>query len=100
MSSIRKTTKILFLSEVSVVLLTANLLVIKAKHFLTRAMASSFREASCTKRSKGVFGTHSYIKDGVYAKKFNGFKYFCKKLDVWLGSKYASFHESLRKCNF
>ena len=82
MSSIRKTTKILFSSEVSVALLTANLLVVKAKHFLTGAMASSFRGAFCTKRSKGVFGTQSYIKDGVYAKKINGFKYFCKKLVV------------------
>ena len=83
MSSIRKTsTKILFLSEVTVVLLTANLLLVKAKHFLTGAMASSFRGAFCTKRSKGVFGTQSYIKDGVYAKKINGFKYFCKKLGV------------------
>ena len=25
---------------------------------------------------------------------------FCKKLGVWLGSKYAAFRESLRKCNF
>ena len=83
MSSIRKTsTKILFSSEVSVVLVTANLLVVKAKHFLTGAMASSFRGSFYKKRSKGVFGIQSYIKDVVYAKTFNGSKYFCKKLGV------------------
>ena len=48
-------------------------------------MASSFRGALCTKRSKSLFGTQSCIKDGVYAKNVNGFKYFCKKLGVWLG---------------
>ena len=60
MSSIRKTSaKILFLCEVSVALLTANLLVIKAKHPLTGPVASSLCGAFCTKRSKGVSGTHS-----------------------------------------
>ena len=63
-------------------------------------MASPFREAFCTKRSKDVLGTRSYIKDEVYAKNVSGFKYFCKKLGAWLGSKYAAFRESLRKCNF
>ena len=82
MSSIRKTTKVLFSSKVSVVLLTANLLVVKAKHFLTGAMASSFRGAFCTKCSKGILGIQSYIKDGVYAKTLNGSKNFFKKLGV------------------
>ena len=52
-------TKILFLSEVSVVLLTANLLVtiLRSKTLLTGAMASSFRGAFCIKHSKGVFET-------------------------------------------
>ena len=54
-------------------------------------MASSFRGALCTKRSKGLFGTQSYIKDGVYAKNVNGFKYFCKKLGGWLGLIMAHF---------
>ena len=63
-------------------------------------MAGSFRGAFCTKRSKGVCEIQSNIKDGVYAKKVNDFKYFCKNLGVWLGSKYASFRESLLKCNF
>ena len=63
-------------------------------------MASSFRGAFCTKRSKAVFEIHSYIKDRVYAENVNGFKYFYKKLGLWLGSKYAAFCESLRKYNF
>ena len=50
--------------------------------------------------SKGVFGTQSYIQDEAFVKKVNGFKYFYKKLSVWLGSKYAAFRKSLRKCNF
>ena len=79
MSSIRKTsTKILFLSEVTVVLLTTNLLLVKAKHFLTGAMASSFRGAFRTKGSKSVFGTQSYIKDGVYVKKLTALSTFAK----------------------
>ena len=42
-------------------------------------MTSSFREASYTKPSNGVFRTLSYIQDGAFVKKVNGFKYFCKK---------------------
>ena len=45
-------------------------------------MASSFRGAFCTKRSKAVFEIQSYIKDRVYAENVNGFKYFYKKLGV------------------
>ena len=70
MSSIRKaSTKILFLSEVTEVQLTANLLVIilpiAVNYFLTGAMASSFHAAFCTKPYKGVSGTQSYIQDGL-----------------------------------
>ena len=45
--------------------------------------------------SKGVFRTLPYIQNGTFAKRFNGFKYFCKKsfiLIVWLGFKYAAFY--------
>ena len=49
-------------------------------------MARSFRGAFCTKRSKGVFGTQSYIKDEFW-KMLTA--YFCKKRGVWLGSKCA-----------
>ena len=64
------------------VLLTANLLVIIFRSKTLGAMASSFRGAFCTKRSKAVFEIHSYIKDRVYAENVNGFKYFYKKLGV------------------
>ena len=42
-------------------------------------MTSSLRGAFYTKCSKGVFGTWSYIQDGAFVKKVNGFKYFYKK---------------------
>ena len=32
-------------------------------------MASSYRGVFCTKRSKGVFGTQSYIQDGAFVNK-------------------------------
>ena len=79
MSSIRKTfTKILFLSEMSVVLLTANLLVTKAKYFLTPAMANSFRGAFCIKRSKGVFGAQSTSKMEFMRKNLTALSTFAK----------------------
>ena len=43
------------------------------------AMASSFCGASGTKPSKGVFGTQSYIRDGVFAKKLTVLSIFEKK---------------------
>ena len=43
-------------------------------------MASSFREASCTKPSKDVFRTQSYIQDQTFAKTINGFEYFRKQI--------------------
>ena len=105
MSSIRKaSTKILFLSEVTEVQLTANLLVIilpiAVNYFLTGAMASSFHAGFCTKPYKGVSGTQSYIQDGAFRKKLTALSIFAKKLGVWLRSKYAVFRESLQKCNF
>ena len=48
-------------------------------------MASSFCGASYTKRSKGVFGTQSYIQDWAFVKKVNGFKYFYKKAKCLAG---------------
>ena len=79
MSSIRKTfTKILYLSEMSVVLLTANLLVTKAKYFLTPAMVSSFRGAFCIKRSKGVFGAQSTSKMEFMRKNLTALSTFAK----------------------
>ena len=46
-------------------------------------MASSFRGAFCTKCSKGVFGTQSYMQDGAFVKK--GFKNFYKKVKCLTG---------------
>ena len=87
MPSIRKaSTKILFLSEVTVVQLTANLFVIilpiAVNYFLTGAIASSFHVAFCTKPSKGVSGTQSYIQDGAFRKKLTTLSIFAKKLGV------------------
>ena len=48
-------------------------------------MASSFRGAFYKKYSKGVFGTQSYIQDGAFVKKVNGFKYFYKKAKCLTG---------------
>ena len=48
-------------------------------------MASSFRGAFYKKRSKGVFGNQSYIQDGTFVKKVNGFKYFYKKAKCLTG---------------
>ena len=82
MSSIRKTsTKILFLNEVSVVRLTANLLVtiLPSKTLFNGGNGQFSSWKFCTKHPKGVFRTQSQIQDGVFAKKVNGFKYFCKK---------------------
>ena len=42
-------------------------------------MACSLRGEWCTKPSKGVFRTQSYIQDGAFAKRVNGFEYFRKK---------------------
>ena len=42
-------------------------------------MASSFRGAFCTKPSKGVFGTQSYIQDGPPVKIGVFEKYFRKR---------------------
>ena len=42
-------------------------------------MASSPLGVSCTKTSKGVFKTQSYIQDGAFARIVNGFKYFPQK---------------------
>ena len=79
MSSIRKiSTKNLFLSEMSVVLATANLLVIKAKYFLTAAMTSSFCGAFCIKRSKGVFGAQSTSKMEFMQKNLTALSSFAK----------------------
>ena len=81
MSSIRKTsTKIVFLSEMSVVLLSANLLMIKAKYFLTAAMASSFRGAFCIKRSKGVFRAQSTSKMEFKRKNLTALSTFAKTM--------------------
>ena len=48
-------------------------------------MASSFPGVFHTKCSKGVFGTQSYIQDGAFVKKVNGFKYFYKKAKCLTG---------------
>ena len=90
MSSIRKTsTKILFLSEMSVVLLTANLLVIKAKYFLTATMASSFRGTFCIKRSKGVFGAQSTSRMEFMRKNVTALSTFAKTICLlpWKSAK-------------
>ena len=68
----------------SVVLLTANLLVIvlptsSFKQSTTGAMASSYRGESCTKPSKGVFRTQSKIQDGPFVKIVDGVKYLRKR---------------------
>ena len=48
-------------------------------------MSSSFRGAFYTKCTKGVFGTQSYMQDGAFVKKFNGFKYFYKSAKCLTG---------------
>ena len=54
-------------------------------------MASSSRRESCTKPSKGVFKTQSFIQNGDFAK-IVALSIFAKSsiLDVSPGAKYAS----------
>ena len=63
-------------------------------------MATLFCGAFCTKCSRGVFGTQSYIQYGLLQEKLTALSIFAKNLGVWQGSKYATFHESLQKSNF
>ena len=46
------------------------------KHSTTGAMTSSSLGAFCTKPSKGVFRTQSYIQNGALARIVNGFHSF------------------------
>ena len=71
----------------SVVLLNASLLLIQ--HSTTGPMANSFRVASCTKPSKSVFRTQSYIQDGAFAEIVNCLKYSRSILDVSVEPEYA-----------
>ena len=60
------------------------------KHSTTGTMARSSRGATCTKPSKGVFRTQSFIQNGAFAK-IAAQSIFTKSsiLDVWPGPKYA-----------
>ena len=91
------------------VLLTANLLVILLplvfKHSTTGAMTSSSQGESCTKPSKDVLRTQSYMQHEAFAKIVNGFQYLSKKapfemFDWGLNTFLPSTCKSLRKCNF
>ena len=58
-------------------------------------MASSCRGASCTKPSKGVFRTHSYIQDGAFAKIVNDFR--CLAAKVCKNATFNKLSEILHK---
>ena len=84
-------TKIWFLEEVSLVLLTANLLILSKPYLLS-------------KPSKGVFRIQSYLQDENFAKIINGFKNFGRKAQFYmfewgLDMSLPSFREVLWKCS-